>query len=280
MALFNKIFAKLRGDGTSAADWEELRTSLIAADLGPALSDEIIQSAKSARSDSAEEAIRAVLMGSLASTSRSLINAENRPTTILVVGVNGAGKTTSVAKLMNSLSQSGYEVVVGAADTFRAAAIEQLQTWGVRVGVEVVSGKFQGDPAAVVFDASRRAREEGSDYLIIDTAGRLHTKTNLMEELSKIRKVLEKGGGVDEVLLVIDATTGQNGINQARIFTQSVGVTGLILTKLDGSAKGGIAIAIERETGVPIKFIGTGEGVNDFSAFDADTYISKLLVSD
>lgn len=280
MALFNKIFAKLRGDGTSAADWEELRTSLIAADLGPALSDEIIQSAKSARSDSAEEAIRAVLMRSLASTSRSLINAENRPTTILVVGVNGAGKTTSVAKLMNSLSQSGYEVVVGAADTFRAAAIEQLQTWGVRVGVEVVSGKFQGDPAAVVFDASRRAREEGSDYLIIDTAGRLHTKTNLMEELSKIRKVLEKGGGVDEVLLVIDATTGQNGINQARIFTQSVGVTGLILTKLDGSAKGGIAIAIERETGVPIKFIGTGEGVNDFSAFDADTYISKLLVSD
>ena len=280
MALFNKIFAKLRGDGTSAADWEELRTSLIAADLGPALSDEIIQSAKSARSDSAEEAIRAVLMGSLASTSRSLINAENRPTTILVVGVNGAGKTTSVAKLMNSLSQSGYEVVVGAADTFRAAAIEQLQTWGVRVGVEVVSGKFQGDPAAVVFDASRRARDEGSDYLIIDTAGRLHTKTNLMEELSKIRKVLEKGGGVDEVLLVIDATTGQNGINQARIFTQSVGVTGLILTKLDGSAKGGIAIAIERETGVPIKFIGTGEGVNDFSAFDADTYISKLLVSD
>lgn len=280
MALFDKIFAKLRGAGVSAADWEELRTALIAADIGASLSNDIIQSAKNARSEGAEDAIRTVLMSSLTSAPRTLMRAENRPTTILVVGVNGAGKTTSVAKLMNSLSQSGYKVVVGAADTFRAAAMEQLQTWGDRVGVPVVTGKFQGDPAAVVFDASRQAIEGEADYLIVDTAGRLHTKSNLMDELSKMRRVLEKNGGVDEILLVIDATTGQNGIIQARTFIQSVGVTGLILTKLDGSAKGGIALAIERETGVPIKFVGTGEGVSDFSPFDADSYISGLIVSD
>ena len=155
-----------------------------------------------------------------------------------------------------------------------------MQTWGQRINVQVVAGKFQGDPASVVFDALRTASESQADYLIVDTAGRLHTKSNLMDELGKIRRVIEKAGGVDEVLLVVDATTGQNGIIQARSFIESVSVTGLILTKMDGSAKGGIALAIERETGVPIKFVGTGESATDFAAFDADTYISGLVGSD
>ena len=280
MALFSKIFSKLRGTDVSAADWEELRTSLIEADLGALLTNELIESAKSSRTPDAEQAICTALKGSLSPAPRNLVQAQGRPTTILVVGVNGTGKTTSVAKLMNSLSREGKKVVVAAADTFRAAAIDQLQTWGSRVGVVVVAGKFQGDPASVVFDAVRLANESQADYLVVDTAGRMHTKSNLMDELSKIRRVLEKSGGVDEVLLVIDATTGQNGIIQARNFRQSVGVTGLILTKLDGSAKGGIALAIERETGLPIKFVGTGEGVEDFQPFEADSYISGLIGSD
>ena len=280
MALFSKILAKLRIGGVSDSDWEELRSALIESDLGSKLSDELIAIAKASKSESAEAGIRAALEGSLTSTSRELSRAENRATTILVVGVNGTGKTTSVAKLMNSLKNSQKKVVVVAADTFRAAAIEQLQTWGERIGITVVAGKFQGDPASVVFDGAKVASEQQADFLIVDTAGRLHTKSNLMDELEKIRRVLDKSGGVDEVLLVVDATTGQNGINQAKSFTESVGVTGLILTKMDGSAKGGIALAIERETGIPIKFVGTGESANDFAAFDSDSYISGLIGSD
>ena len=195
----------------------------------------------------------------------------------MVVGINGTGKTTSVAKLMNQLKSEDRKVVVAAADTFRAAAIEQLQTWGSRIGVNVVAGKFQGDPAAVVFDAVSKAQDQMADYLIIDTAGRLHTQSNLMDELAKIKRVAGKSSPIDEVLLVVDATTGQNGIAQAKSFIESVGVTGLILTKLDGSAKGGIALAIERETGVPIKFVGTGESATDFAPFDPDRYIQGLL---
>ena len=280
MALFSKIFAKLRGGSVTASDWEELHRSLIEADLGAALSDELITISKSDKSEGVERAIRGALAAALTDKSRELAQATSRPTTILVVGVNGTGKTTSVAKLMQALNKDGKKVVVAAADTFRAAAIEQLQTWGERIGVPVVAGKFQGDPASVVFDAARRATDEGADYLIVDTAGRLHTKSNLMDELSKIQRVLEKAGGVDEVLLVVDATTGQNGIIQARHFTQSVGVTGLILTKMDGSAKGGVALAIERESGLPIKFIGTGEGADDFAPFDVDSYISGLIGSE
>ena len=280
MALFSKIFAKLRIGGVSSADWDELRSSLIESDLGATLSDELIALAKSTKAESAEDAIRGALTSSLTKNSRELNRAEGRATTILVVGVNGTGKTTSVAKLMQSLKSSGSTVVVVAADTFRAAAIEQLQTWGERIGVQVVAGKFQGDPASVVFDGSKAAATNNADFLIVDTAGRLHTKSNLMDELAKIRRVLEKSGGVDEVLLVVDATTGQNGINQAKSFTESVGVTGLILTKMDGTAKGGIALAIERETGIPIKFVGTGEGASDFSTFDADSYISGLIGSE
>jgi len=277
VALFSKIFAKLRIGGVSSADWDELRSSLIESDLGATLSDELIAVAKATKAESAENAIRGALNSALTKNSRELNRAEGRATTILVVGVNGTGKTTSVAKLMQSLKSSGSTVVVVAADTFRAAAIEQLQTWGQRIGVEVVAGKFQGDPASVVFDGSKAAAANNADFLIVDTAGRLHTKSNLMDELAKIRRVLEKSGGVDEVLLVVDATTGQNGINQAKSFTESVGVTGLILTKMDGTARGGIALAIERETGIPIKFVGTGEGATDFQTFNADSYISGLI---
>ena len=241
MALFSKIFAKLRIGGVSDSDWDELRSSLIESDLGATLSDEILSIARATKTESAESAIRAALESALTSSARELKVADGRTTTILVVGVNGTGKTTSVAKLMKSLKDEGNHVVVVAADTFRAAAIEQLQTWGARIGVPVVAGKFQGDPASVVFDGVKVAAESSAKYLIVDTAGRLHTKSNLMDELSKIKRVLDKSGGVDEVLLVVDATTGQNGINQAKSFTASVGVTGLILTKMDGSAKGGIA---------------------------------------
>ena len=281
MALFSKIFAKLRSGSASAADWDELRVSLIEADLGASLSDQLIAEAKSEKlgSDQIETAIKNALTHALTTKPRSLAKNASGLTTVLVVGVNGTGKTTSVAKLMNLLKSNGNSVVVAAADTFRAAAVEQLQTWGQRIGVPVVSGAFQGDPASVVFDASQKAQESGADYLIVDTAGRLHTKSNLMDELAKIRRVLEKRGSVDEVLLVVDVTTGQNGIIQAEKFLASVGVTGLILTKIDGSAKGGIALAIEHQTGLPIKFLANGEGVADFATFNSDFYISSLISS-
>ena len=277
MALFSKIIAKLRGGNVSAADWEELRATLIEADLGAAFSDTLITTAKLQKSEDIADAMRIALTSTLSTSTRDLAKAAAGPTTILVIGVNGTGKTTSVAKLMYALKKEGKRVVVAAADTFRAAAIEQLQTWGERIGTPVIAGKFQGDPASVVFDAAAKAKEISADYLIVDTAGRLHTQSNLMDELAKIRRVLEKVGSVDEVLLIIDATTGQNGIIQARSFTKSVGVTGLILTKLDGSAKGGVALAIERETGIPIKFIGSGEAATDFEKFDSDSYISGLI---
>ena len=277
MALLSKIISKFRGGNVSAADWEELRATLIEADLGVAFCDILIARAKTEKSTDISSAMRIALASSLTTSSRDLAKAASGPTTILVVGVNGTGKTTSVAKLMSALKKEGKSVVVAAADTFRAAAIEQLQTWGERIGTPVIAGKFQGDPASVVFDAAARAREISADYLIVDTAGRLHTQSNLMDELAKIRRVLEKAGSVDEVLLIVDATTGQNGIIQAQNFTQRVGVTGLILTKLDGSAKGGIALAIERETGLPIKFVGTGEAATDFEKFDSDSYISGLI---
>ena len=277
MALFSKIFAKLKGADLSAADWEELRRSLIEADLGGALSDELIEVAKKTKPDDLSAAVSAALFGALAPTRREIASHSDRLTTVMVVGVNGTGKTTSVAKLTSLLKNEGSSITLCAADTFRAAAIEQLQTWGTRLGVNVVAGKFQGDPASVAFDAAVQAKEQGSNYLIIDTAGRLHTANNLMDELEKIRRVVEKSTPIDEVLLVIDATTGQNGIAQAKSFISSVGATGLILTKLDGSAKGGIALAIERETGVPIKFVGTGESATDFGRFDPESYISGLL---
>ena len=277
MALFSKILARLTGTDLSAADWEELRKGLIEADLGATLSDELIEVAKKTNPQDLTAAVRDALTATLAQTPRSIAVHESRLTTVMVVGVNGTGKTTSVAKLTNLLKNEGKSITLCAGDTFRAAAIEQLQTWGDRMDVRVVAGKFQGDPAAVAFDAAVQAKERNCDYLIIDTAGRLHTASNLMDELGKIRRVVEKSTPIDEVLLVIDATTGQNGIAQAKSFITSVAATGLILTKLDGSAKGGIALAIEKQTGVPIKFVGTGESASDFERFDPESYISGLL---
>jgi fused signal recognition particle receptor len=280
MALFTKLFSKLRAGNTSTlsiSDWKEIESSLIQSDLGANFAAEIVAAAKKVTSDSIELAVLETLKSALSANPRELARTTDRPTTILVVGVNGTGKTTSVAKLALLLKTQGRSVIVAAADTFRAAAIEQLQTWGLRLSIPVVVGKAQGDPAAVAFDAITRAKAESMEYLIIDTAGRLHTKSGLMDELEKIRRVVSKSSPVDEVLLIIDATTGQNGIAQAKIFANAVGVTGLILTKLDGSARGGIALAIERETRLPIKFIGVGEGATDFHAFDSDAYIQALI---
>ena len=212
----------------------------------------------------------------LSSKSRTLSKAAST-SALIVVGVNGTGKTTSVAKLAASLKGSGSSVIIAAADTFRAAAVEQLQTWGARIGVEVIAGKDGAEPASVVFDAAVRANEQQVGYLLIDTAGRLHNKSDLMAELGKVKRVIEKSLPVSEVLLVIDATTGQNGITQAKIFTEAVDVTGLIVTKLDGSARGGVALAIENALDIPIKFVGTGEAESDFAAFDSERYISGLI---
>ena len=277
MALFSKIFSKLRSGNATSADWDELERSLIEADIGAPFAAEIIAAAKKLPKDEIEAQLLEVLRSKLSSSPRELLSASGRINTIIVVGVNGTGKTTSVAKLMERLTSQRKRVVVGAADTFRAAAIEQIQTWGSRLGVEVIAGKAQGDPASVAFDSAKRAVEVNADFLIVDTAGRLHTKSGLMDELGKIRRVIEKLTPVDEVLLVVDATTGQNGITQAKLFAESVAVTGLILTKMDGSAKGGVALAIEAMTGIPVKFVGTGESAKDLRPFDSEAYLQGLL---
>jgi fused signal recognition particle receptor len=277
MALFSKIFQKIRGGSTSNSDWAEIEELLIASDLGAKNSAEIIEIAKKSKSDEIDSAITSALNSWLSSGNRSLAVNGDRPTTIMIVGVNGTGKTTSTAKLVSYLKAKNSSVLLAAADTFRAAAVEQLATWGSRLGVEVITGPNNGDPASVAFDAATKAKSTGINYLIIDTAGRLHTKSGLMDELGKVRRVVEKVLPVDEVLLVVDATTGQNGIVQAKSFMESVEITGLVLTKMDGSAKGGIALAIERECGVPIKFIGTGEGASDLEAFDPERYLSGLF---
>jgi fused signal recognition particle receptor len=196
---------------------------------------------------------------------------------VLVVGVNGTGKTTTTGKLARVFVADGRTVVLGAADTFRAAASQQLQTWGDRVGATVVTGPEGADPAAVAFDAVKHAVDQGADVCLIDTAGRLHTKTGLMDELGKVKRVVEKQAPVDEVLLVLDATTGQNGLRQAQVFSEVVDVTGIVLTKLDGTAKGGIVVAVQRELGVPVKLIGLGEGADDLAPFDAEAFVDALL---
>jgi fused signal recognition particle receptor len=277
MALFSKLLQKIRGGSTSAGDWQEIEEALIASDLGAKSAAEIIALAKKSKSDEIDISITSALNAWLSSGDRKLPVNSDRPTTILIVGVNGTGKTTSSAKLISHLKQENKSVLVAAADTFRAAAVEQLATWASRLQVDVVTGPANGDPASVAFEAATKAKALNINYLIVDTAGRLHTKSGLMDELGKIRRVIEKVLPVDEVLLVVDATTGQNGIVQAKIFMESVAVTGLILTKMDGSAKGGIALAIERECGIPIKFIGTGEAATDFEAFNPERYLNGLF---
>ena len=277
MGLFSKFISKIKGTNDFApADWKELEEELLLSDLGPSLTKEFLEQARKVKSENAQEALSQILSTHLSTKDRAAILGQET-TVIMVVGVNGTGKTTSVAKLAANLKKSGKNVVMAAGDTFRAAAVEQLQTWGMRIGVEVVSGKANGDPASVAFDAAKKAQESKADFLIIDTAGRLHNKNDLMAELEKVKRVVEKVFPINEVLLVIDATTGQNGLQQAKIFTEAVNVTGIILTKIDGSARGGVALAIEKELDIPIKWIGTGESESDFAHFDADSYIQGLL---
>lgn len=279
MALFSAItslISKLREPGVNAdLDWNEIENQLIQSDLGPKLSVELVELLKKNSKVSLEEGLLELLGNE---RDRNLFKNKS-PNVILIVGVNGVGKTTTVGKLAHYLVTTGNKVVIGAADTFRAAATGQVSTWAVNAGATLVSGKDGADPAAIAFDAVAKGFEIGADFVLIDTAGRLHTKAGLMDELSKIRRVIEKRTPVGEVLLVIDGTTGQNGLAQAKIFGEAVGLSGVVVTKLDGSAKGGIAFAIEREVGAPIKFVGTGEAISDLQPFEAAPYIASLIRS-
>jgi len=272
---------------------KHLETALLSADLGVKTTREILGSVRekldrNALSDTAQlkREIKSHVIRILQSpngTQKVLgaanANGDNEPRVIFIVGVNGAGKTTSIGKLANRLRQQNLNVVLCAADTFRAAAIEQLEIWAHRNGIEVIKQKSGSDPAAVVFDAMAAAKARNADVVLVDTAGRLHTKSNLMAELEKMKRTAAKviPGAPHDVLLVMDATTGQNGLSQAREFTGAVGITGIILTKLDGTAKGGIVVAISRELGLPIRFVGTGEQINDMVPFDAETYANSLF---
>ena len=277
MGLFGSFIAKFSRSKATIEDLDEFKRVLIEADLGIKLSEEIIEIVKKEKSENLESAITATLQSFLSDKPRSIVLENTHLTTILIVGVNGTGKTTSAAKLAHYFKSRGKKVLLVAADTFRAAAVEQLSTWGSGIGVDVVVGKDGADPAAVCFDGASRAKENGIDVLIIDTAGRLHTKSNLMDELAKVRRVVEKVTPINEVLFVLDGTTGQNGIAQAQIFSESVPLTGMIVTKLDGSTRGGTALATEKTLGVPLKFVGTGESIEDFKEFDARSYIGELL---
>lgn len=277
MSLFKRLFNAVRSGSVSNGQWDDIRSNLISADLGVKLVDQVIAEAKSAKPENAQQSITNVIQQWLSSKDRAIAKNSDRVSTILVVGVNGTGKTTSTAKLANLIKNEKNTVLLAAADTFRAAAVDQLQTWASRIDIEVVSGAANGDPAAVAFSAITKAKSENYNYLLVDTAGRLHTKENLMQELGKVIRVIEKQSPVDEILLVLDATTGQNGINQAKVFIEAAGVTGFILTKLDGSAKGGVGLAIEKEFGLPIKFIGTGEQISDLAPFDPEQYIASLF---
>jgi len=276
MGLFGKLVAKLSRSSITPLDWDEARKELLASDLGPTLVDQVITSAKKLRAEDAQSGLTAILTEILSTRSRE-ISYQSPLSVFLIVGINGTGKTTSAAKLANVLQKSHRSVALAAADTFRAAAVDQLQTWGTRIGVDVVTGKNQSEPASVAFDAATFAKVNNREVLIVDTAGRLHNKSDLMNELGKVKRVVEKVAPVTEVLLVIDATTGQNAMIQAKVFSEAVEVTGLIVTKMDGSAKGGAALAIEAELGIPIKFIGTGESIEDFAPFDPQLYIQSLL---
>ena len=271
---FTSLFSREENASTRAAlDWDDLEKTLIGADLGPTVAHEISQRLRNEKSLTLHQALADLLTTS----NRALKEASAGPTVILVVGVNGSGKTTSIGKLAANFTALGKSVVVVAADTFRAAAREQLQTWAERSGVICVAGKDGADPAAVAFDGVSVGVESGADYVLVDTAGRLHTKEGLMDQLSKIRRVIEKKAAISEVLLVLDGSTGQNALAQAASFTAAVEVTGLILTKVDGSTRGGAALAIEHSLGIPIKYVGTGEQIGDIASFEPERYISELL---
>jgi fused signal recognition particle receptor len=276
MGLFGALVAKLSRSKISDLDWDQAKRELLASDIGPLLADQVIEAAKKIKGDDARAGLLSALSELISSKPRGL-DLRSPLSVFLVVGINGTGKTTSAAKLASHLKATGVSVALGAGDTFRAAAVEQLQTWGSRIGVDVISGKEQSEPASVAFDAVQFARDNQRQLLIMDTAGRLHNKSDLMNELGKIKRVIEKIAPVTEVLLVLDATTGQNALTQAKVFSESVGVTGLILTKMDGSAKGGFALAVENQLSIPIKFIGTGEAIGDFQSFDSAAYLASLV---
>jgi fused signal recognition particle receptor len=271
--------------GIDQETWDDLEEALIRADVGVATTTTVLDRLREQvkaegikEPDALLEALKGDLKDSLAGHDRSLAFAGDSPTVWLFVGVNGVGKTTTIGKLANREVRDGRSVVLAAGDTFRAAAAEQLHTWAERAGADFVRGNEGGDPASVVFDATERAAARGYDLVLADTAGRLHTKTNLMEELRKVRRVAEKGAGtVTEVLLVLDATTGQNGLVQAREFTGAVELTGVVLTKLDGSAKGGIVLAIQQDLGIPVKLVGLGESIEDLVEFDPDEFVDALF---
>jgi fused signal recognition particle receptor len=283
------LLALLSRDSLDEAAWDDIEATLLQSDLGVAATTELVerlrtrlrvegsQSPEQARTILREELIALLDPAADRSVRTEPADAADRPAVILVVGVNGTGKTTTTGKLARVLVADGRSVVLGAADTFRAAAAEQLQTWGERVGARVVRGPEGGDPASVAFDAVREGAEAGADVVVIDTAGRLHTKTGLMDELGKVKRVVEKQSPVDEVLLVLDATTGQNGLTQARVFGEVVEVTGIVLTKLDGTAKGGIVVAVQRELGVPVKLVGLGEGPDDLAPFEVEAFVDAIL---
>jgi fused signal recognition particle receptor len=280
------LLSVLSRDTIGDDDWEEIEDTLLTADMGVVPATELVEALKTrvrvlgARSpEQAKSLLRDELLAQVGTTTdRSLATShDGRPAVVLVVGVNGTGKTTTCGKLARVLIADGRTVLLGAADTFRAAAADQLETWGSRVGAETIRGPEGADPASVAFEAVKEGIEDGVDTVLIDTAGRLHTKSGLMDELGKVKRVVEKQSPVDEVLLVLDATTGQNALVQAKVFAEVVDVTGVVLTKLDGTAKGGIVVSVQRELGVPVKLVGLGEGPDDLAPFEPEAFVDALL---
>ncbi len=282
------LLGLLSRDGLDEQGWEEIEDTLVGADLGAAPAAQIVSELRTqvrVGGTRGPGEVRSLLRQDLieqvgADMDRSLHVKRHgdRPAVVLMVGVNGTGKTSTCGKLARALIGEGNTVLLGAADTFRAAAADQLETWGQRVGAQVIRSDREGaDPASVAFDAVRQGIDDRADTVIVDTAGRLHTKTGLMDELGKIKRVIERQATVDEVLLVLDATTGQNGLRQARVFAESVDITGIVLTKLDGTAKGGIVVAVQRELGLPVKLVGLGEGLDDLAPFEPATFVDAIL---
>ena len=291
-ALGKSLLSLLSRGDLSAADWEEMEDSLLVADLGLEATDELMEALHTrvkVENTTDPQVVRALLREELLKLvdpdmDRSVnlavrdVDGVQVPATILMVGVNGTGKTTTTGKMARIFRAEGYEVLLGAADTFRAAAAEQLETWGSRVGVDVVRSDREGaDPASVAFESVEEGIRRGCDVVMVDTAGRLQTKSALMDELGKVKRVMEKHAPVSEVLLVLDATTGQNGLRQAEVFAEVAGVTGIVLSKLDGSAKGGIVVSVQRALGVPVKFVGLGEGPDDLAPFDPESFVDAIV---
>lgn len=291
-ALGKSLLSLLSRGDLSAADWEEMEDSLLVADLGLEATDELMEALHTrvkVENTTDPQVVRALLREELLKLvdpdmDRSVnlavrdVDGVQVPATILMVGVNGTGKTTTTGKMARIFRAEGHEVLLGAADTFRAAAAEQLETWGSRVGVDVVRSDREGaDPASVAFESVEEGIRRGCDVVMVDTAGRLQTKSALMDELGKVKRVMEKRAPVSEVLLVLDATTGQNGLRQAEVFAEVAGVTGIVLSKLDGSAKGGIVVSVQRTLGVPVKFVGLGEGPDDLAPFDPDSFVDAIV---